>query len=142
MTALDWATTSVHTDVVCPPDPDAICKHCGLGLSAHQTDDGPGMIPTPENAVCIDDPALLVKRIRWNRFELDAGQSFDCHHASFCDYCQKSICPEHSASFTTCVDQRCTYHHLDCAEQCPDCMRGVAENADEDRAIEQWKGVA
>lgn len=142
MTALDWATTTTHTPVVCPPDPDAMCRHCGTSLEHHQTDDGPGMIPTPDNAVCLDDAALLVKRIRHNRFALDAGQSFDCPDATFCETCGVSICSEHSTGFTACVDNRFVLHHLDCVEQCDDCMRGVAEAADEDRAIEAWKGLS
>lgn len=143
MTALDWATTTTHQPVACPPDPNAVCKHCGDALEHHIPTDGPEETPTPTTAQCWDRDAFTERKaIRYKPFELDDGETLDCEHASFCEQCGVAICPEHSTAFTTCVDQRFTYHHLDCAEQCDDCMRAVAEAADEDRAIEQWKGVA
>lgn len=138
----EWESNRTHPDVVCPPDPDAICQHCGLELHAHQTNDGPGMIPTPDNAVCIDDAALLQKRVVWNDFELAVAQSFACPHATCCETCGVALCSEHSTAFTACVDNRFTLHHLDCVKECEDCMRQVAEDSAEDHAIESWKGVA
>jgi hypothetical protein len=142
MTALDWSTTTTHTDVVCPPDPTALCAHCGRTLAQHTSSARVGEAPTPATAVCLDKDAFNERKaVRWLPFELAAGQSLDCPHASFCEQCHVAICPEHSTAFTTCVDQAFTYHHLDCAHDCDDCMRAVADDANEDRAIEHWKGL-
>jgi hypothetical protein len=131
-----------HDDVVCPPDPAAICRHCGRTLAQHVSTTAPVEARTPDAAVCLDKDAFSERKaIRWLSFELADGQSLDCVHASFCEQCGKALCPEHSTGFTTCVDQAFTYHHLDCAHECNDCMHAVAEAADEDRAIEAWKGL-
>lgn len=132
-----WASIGTLS---CPPNADALCRHCGIELSAHQTTEGPGIEPHPSIAVCIDDVALLTKRVRWNRFELADGQSLDCPHVITCDGCGTGVCGEHTDDVQTCSESSSTLHHPACVDQCDDCVRAYAESCAEDRAVEQWKG--
>lgn len=115
---------AIGGDVVCPPDPCAICKHCGTELQYHLTDDDPEIPVTPETAVCLDDAALLRKRVVYNRFELAPGYNFDCRAVTTCDVCCVQLCSEHSTNFTTCAENPHSLHHLVCVDHCHPCSMG------------------
>jgi hypothetical protein len=130
-----WKT--VGGDVVCPPDPTARCGHCELALEDHNTL-GPDDLVTPENAICLDDTALLWRTIIWNRFTLAPGQNFDCRAVMRCEVCDVLLCSEHSTNFTTCAESEYRLHHLACRDHCDPCSRGIAEDA----SFQQWRDAS
>lgn len=112
-------------DIGCPPNADAECQHCGVALGDHAVDGDPTEPRTPLNAVCLDDTALLQRRVVWNRFELADGESLVCPHVIRCSSCDGPICVEHSPEFVTCVDTG-DYHHADCEARCLPCMHSAS----------------
>jgi len=120
-------TAGIHTDVTCPPDPDALCV-CGAELSAHIPDE-----PDSPPALTWDCPGPYTKS--WGRrfipFHLAAGETLDCPDQTACTICQAGMCPEHSTEFTTCVDGG--IHHRDCEDDCRPCVSAAHEDAHRDR---------
>lgn len=113
---------SILADVVCPPDPHALCAHCGDELQHHPVNDDPDAPITPDNAVCLDQAALAHRMVRYLRFKLADGQSLDCVHAVTDDICGVVLCPEHSVEFVSCAGNPAALHHHGCAEECGDCF--------------------
>lgn len=127
--AIDWDIVT-HTDVVCPPSPDAVCRHCGGTLAHHSSTEGPEESPTPATAICIDPLAFAEYRaIRYRTFELADGESLDCTNVGDDPVCGIEICSEHSNEFATCADNSAVLHHLDCRHRCIDCADAMADDA-------------
>lgn len=127
-----------HTDVVCPPNPDAVCA-CGETFQFHIAADNPDAPVTLGNAGCPHDAdAAFWKARPIRQFELADGDSLDCDGATTCTVCDVDVCAEHSDDTTRCVDGG--LHHNDCTDQCQPCLGAHADDLAEDRAIEAWKG--
>lgn len=62
----------------------------------------------------------------------------DCPNVEPCITCDVDLCTEHSNEFTTCTDGG--LHHDDCANDCPACDAGRAEDAAHERADAIRKG--
>lgn len=115
------STLTVHTDVVCPPDPSAICGRCGEELHDHMTAD-PDETPTLGDAMCVDDAYLAYMGQRpQHQFVLAEGDSLDCPGQMTDDVCGTVICVEHSTEFTSGAGACSGLHHQDCAHECSVC---------------------
>lgn len=123
-------------DIGCPPNQDASCRHCGVALGDHATDGDPEEPRTRDNAVCLDDAALLQRRVVWNRFSLDEGESLVCPDVLRC-FCDAPICTVHSADVATCADSS-DVHHDDCVPHCGPCMHAIGAEIRADRARGGW----
>ncbi len=133
MTAID---TTTHADVVCPPDPAALCT-CGEPLGEHQQLVDPDAPIVPADAGCLSDAYLAWKAGRpQNRFTLADGQCLVCPQVTTCDPCGAAICSEHSNEFTSCADSTAVLHHTSCRDHCDACLFAIAEDA----AYERWAG--
>lgn len=128
MTAIDWDIAE-HTDVVCPPDPNAECGFCGEALRHHINVEDPNGPVTPDAAVCIDSAALRRRKFQYLRFTLADGEALDCPNTGTDPVCDVEICSEHSTDFVTCVDSPSTLHHGDCRYFCLPCADAMAADA-------------
>ena len=120
-------------DVVCPPNPDAACKHCGETLGYHLTDD-PDSSPTIGDAGCSTDAGdSFWEHRNIRQFVLADGESIDCPEATICDVCQVGMCGKHSNEFVTCAGHGGTIHHPihhpECVYECAECCGARAEDA-------------
>lgn len=133
MTAITWNIVQDHTDVVCPPDPHAACRHCGDELGHHQPSDPDGT-PVPGEAACYADaPAAWLTGRAPRQFELADGEYLDCPDADRDPICGVLVCSEHTTAFTTCAESSATMHHLDCMDRCDACVRGSGPDRAGDR---------
>lgn len=131
-------TDTVHADVVCPPNPEALCV-CGEALEHHIPVDDPDAPITLGNAGCPDDAAAAFWKARpIQQFKLAAGDSLECDGITSCSACGAEMCTEHSDDFTTCVDTG--LHHSDCSYECGPCNAATFEDANDDAATRAWKG--
>lgn len=129
MTTTAW-DTSTHTDVVCPPAADAVCRHCGIALAEHDQLVDPDAPPVPDEAGCRDDAYLAWREDRpRRRFELADGENLDCAEVGTCPVCDSEICAEHSNEFVTCADSSAVLHHPDCRHHCDPCVDALREDA-------------
>lgn len=119
MTALVIAPA--YTDVVCPPDPNAVCGRCGEALMFHINPDDPHGPITPAVGVCLDSAALRRRKIQYLRFQLADGETLDCANAGEDPVCGAELCSEHTDEFFTCAGNSAVLHHPECRHGCRDC---------------------
>lgn len=120
--------TLSHTDVVCPPDPAAVCR-CGAELRAHAPTDETfygrrlDLLQCPEPEPTVDRLGVVPAY-----FDLAAGQSLDCPHVLVDEVCGVTVCSEHSAQFVTCAGSF-ALHHWDCRDHCDACTVAAQTDA-------------